>query len=299
VKKVPAKKSAPKTAGIKANQRYSVLYDDGQYYDVTCTAVKNGMATIVYDDDTIDTVSVHDLEAPLVPNVPARYEMLGRLVQHTASGNLRSLFIAGNPGIGKTFTVTEVLEANGYSEEVDYITVSGHSTPFSLYKTLFDNNGKIIVFDDCDSVFGTEIGANILKAVLDTTGKRQVSWKSNERTLADYPDTFQFTGQVIFLSNLELDDVPGAILSRSVMVDLWLGNDEIIDLMELLAPSIAEKAGATEKNALDVIGLIRKYRNNIDMLSLRTLVLGLSTLVSTNDMELVRYQILRNSAGRN
>lgn len=284
------------TTSVTAGKRFSILYDgDGLYYDVVVTAVKSGKATIVFEDETIETVSVDLLEPPLNPAVPDRYDMLETLIEHTVNGNLTSLVVTGQPGIGKTYTVQETLDRLGKTEDIDYVLIKGHSTPFSLYKTLYDNSTGLIVFDDCDSVFDTELGANILKAVLDTTGRRKVSWKSTERTLQEYPDNFEFTGQVIFLSNLSLDDIPAAVLSRSVMIDLWLNNDEMIELMTLRTPAMIKMTGATAKQANDVVELINKYRDTIPVLSLRTLFLGLKTYVATGDLSLVRYQILRNS----
>lgn len=44
-----------------------------------------------------------------------------------------------------------------------------------LYMALFINRDKLIVFDDCDSVFGNIDSVNILKAALDSYDTRMVS----------------------------------------------------------------------------------------------------------------------------
>lgn len=284
------------TLKVVAGKTYSIYFEpESAWFDVTVTAVKGSKVDVLYADDFTETRNLSELEPPLNPEVRDRFEMLGTLIKHVANGNLTSLVNTGQPGIGKTYTVLNILGALGYQEDVDYIFIKGHSSPFSLYKTLYDNQERLIVFDDCDSVFDTEIGANILKAVLDTTGSRKVSWKSNERTLGDYPDTFNFRGQVIFLSNLQLDAIPSAVLSRSVMLDLWLTPEEVVDLLHLRKAAMAEDIGATVQQADEVIALIDKYRHTIPVLSLRTLHLGLKTYVATGDLQLVRYQILRNS----
>lgn len=283
------------TINFKTGDRVSVQHETGTFYDATITAITKKMATVLFDDDETGTYPVSDLEAPLKPAVQDRMMMLEKLTRLIAERKLNSLVVTGQAGIGKTVSVTSVLDDLGLVEDEDYVIVKGHSTPFSLYKTLYDFQERLILFDDCDSVFDSEIGANILKAVLDTTGKRKVTWKTTERVLGDYPDTFEFHGQVIFISNLTLEDLPAAVLSRSVMVDIWLDNDEVVDLMELRCDAIREKIGASKTDAKEVMALITKYRNTIPVLSLRTLVLGLTTYTRTQDMQLTRYQILRNS----
>ena len=65
------------------------------------------------------------------------------------------------------------------------------------------------MFDDCDSVLFDQIALNILKAALDTSAKRFISWNSDSRLLREegIPDRFEFKGSAIFITNVNFDNV--------------------------------------------------------------------------------------------
>ena len=65
----------------------------------------------------------------------------------------------------------------------------------------------MLVFDDCDSILLDDISLNLLKGALDSGKKRKISWLSEYRALkeAGIPDSFNFHGSVIFITNLKFD----------------------------------------------------------------------------------------------
>ena len=64
--------------------------------------------------------------------------------------------------------------------EENHIIIKGYVRALGLYKSLYNyrHAGKVLVFDDADTIFNDETALNILKAVCDTTERRTVSWLS-------------------------------------------------------------------------------------------------------------------------
>ena len=126
--------------------------------------------------------------------INARFTFVEQLVSMVADGVQPSAIITGEGGLGKTYTVVKTLETKGYSDISDladfqvgmilnarkcFTMVKGYSTAKGLYRTLFENNKSVIVFDDCDSVLKDPIALNILKSALDSYGKRIISWNAD------------------------------------------------------------------------------------------------------------------------
>ena len=117
-----------------------------------------------------------------------------------------------------------------------FTMVKGYSTAKGLYRTLFENNKSIIVFDDCDAVLKDPVALNLLKGALDSYGKRIISWNADMRD-DDLPRSFNFEGRVIFISNMTQDSIDQAIRSRSMLIDLSMTADQKIERMETIAKS--------------------------------------------------------------
>lgn len=108
------------------------------------------------------------------------YGHMAQLVEMACRGKLRSLLIYGGPGTGKTYTIMQTVNSVGLSPGKDYVKLSGKATPVSIYETLFMfRKGGLVIFDDLDSMWRNEEATNILKAALDTSAIREISWSSN------------------------------------------------------------------------------------------------------------------------
>jgi hypothetical protein len=152
-----------------------------------------------------------------------------------------------------------------------FTQVKGYSTAKGLYRTLFENNGGVIVFDDCDAVLKDPVALNLLKGALDSYGRRIISWNADMRD-EDLPRSFNFTGKVIFISNLSQDSIDQAIRSRSMMIDLSMNEDQKIDRMAHIinSPEFMEEFEMADK--LEALGLIRELKDSAKEISLRTLI---------------------------
>ena len=219
-------------------------------------------------------------------DINTRFGFVEKLVNMVATGVQPSAVITGEGGLGKTYTVTKTLEANGYKDISDlaefqvgsiintrkcFTMVKGYSTAKGLYRTLFENNKSIIVFDDCDAVLKDPIALNLLKGALDSYGKRIISWNADMKD-DDLPRSFEFTGRVIFISNMDQDRIDQAIRSRSMMIDLSMSLDQKIDRMEFIAKSDEFLPEYDAKIKSDSLSLIREIKADCKEISLRTLI---------------------------
>jgi hypothetical protein len=184
----------------------------------------------------------------LVFSINERFEILEHFVDMVASRTIPSAIITGEGGLGKSHTVMATLKKAGLmnidSAEIGarfdeglsrkaYVVVKGFSTAKGLFRTLYENRNKIVVFDDCDSVLRDPIAANLLKAALDSYDKRIITWNAEASFGGDddLPKSFEFTGGVIFISNMPMYKIPQAIISRSMPADVSMTRPEIIERM--------------------------------------------------------------------
>lgn len=232
-------------------------------------------------------------------SINQRFAFVEKLVKMVAAGIQPSAVVTGQGGLGKTFTVTKTLESCGYSDisclaefQVGQILnmskcfrmVKGYSTPKGLYRTLYENNGSVIIFDDCDSVLKDPVALNLLKGALDSYDKRIISWNADTRD-EDLPRSFQFEGKVIFISNLTKDSIDQAIRSRSMMIDLTMTTDQKIERMEYIANDDLFMPEYTTEQKNDAIALIKKLKEDAREISLRTLISVTKIRAANDDWE--------------
>ena len=200
-------------------------------------------------------------------NINERFEFLQDLTSMVVNGVTPSLIVTGEGGLGKTHTVNSTIE-NCELQSNEWVSFKGYSTPRGLYNTLFDNNGKLIIFDDCDSVLEDKVALNILKSALDSYETRQISWMAKMNRNDEYPQHFNFTGRIIFISNKDKSKIDGAILSRSLVVDLSMTPDEKIQRMNyILEDILPEFDMATKTDALQFL-YDNKEQTNLNIRSL-------------------------------
>jgi len=225
-----------------------------------------------------------------------RFQEMYDYVEDVATGKSYSTIIIGDPGIGKTYGVEEVLKQNGFSvEEVDpqieyltddegnetpvrptiesnkYILVKGKVTPTALYNMLYLYNNAIIVFDDSDDVLKKD--PNLVKAATDDKPRRKITNSSAKTMKLDsfFPPSFLYTGRCIFVSNLYAEDIDSAIISRGNIIELVLTSDEMIERAKTLTPKIVQEIpGATSKMATEVLDFLLSISHLFGKLDLRT-----------------------------
>lgn len=200
-----------------------------------------------------------------------RFSYLDDMVDLVATSVPTSMILCGSGGLGKSYTVFSRLVYHGLEEDVDFVVVKGFSTPKSMYRTLYENRDRIVIFDDCDSVLKNDTAVNILKGALDTTPVRRISWKT-ERSGGDddLPEVFDFEGKVIFISNMTLNRIPQSLLSRSIYIDVSMTAAEKIERMRAIAPQVKPSISLEVK--IEVIDLLEELNGQVVDLNLRTML---------------------------
>ena len=195
---------------------------------------------------------------------------LERLTKMVGRGIQPSLVITGMAGVGKTHLVKETLKQMGLRESYDFEHFKGKATAAGLYMTLYANSDKIVVLDDCDSVFKDDDAVNILKAALDSYDTRQISYIST-RPLKDefgepIPTRFEFTGKIIFISNINQSKLDEAIRSRSFVADISMNTEQMFLRMEQLMQTIESKIPMPAKQqALAIMKALHAKYDGVDI----------------------------------
>lgn len=202
-------------------------------------------------------------------NINQRFGILENLAAMVIDGITPSLIVTGEGGLGKTHAINKVIEEK-HLFGFEFVFFKGYSTARGLYNTLYDNNDKLIVFDDCDSVLEDKIAINILKSALDSYEKRTITWMSKMNKSDEYPQQFDFTGRIIFISNKKRESIDSAILSRSLTVDLTMTGDEKIERMSSIIYNILPELPTEFK--VDALNFLHENKEHPNV-NLRTLIM--------------------------
>lgn len=221
--------------------------------------------------------------------IAKRFEMLGQYTEGTLKGNFRSLIVQGPPGLGKTYTVDSLLKQYD-PNEINTTRIAGKITAVQLFKQLWDhrNEGQILVLDDCDNVFFDDIALNLLKAAVDTSKKRVISYLTEDMKISEKDGSiidkrFEFNGTIIFITNYDFDEMIErghrlaphfeALKSRSMYVTLGMKTrKDYMVRVEQIADLGALFAGKSAGCKKEVLEYMNKNLSNLDEVSARMAV---------------------------
>lgn len=194
----------------------------------------------------------------------------------------RFMISAGGAGIGKTYGFTklaELMSKKPYSsgdepggDGYDYYEATNVASGKQLLNILKAHNGKIILFDDTDSILTLKQCAPVMKKACSTTGIRMVGDPDDVKT------NFEFTGRIMIMTNKNLNALAmenedaRAVISRAMMKsDIHMTVAETIEVMKnrfqsyefTESPRLPDPVeDAKERN--DLLDLIEKNKKNID-----------------------------------
>jgi ATPase family associated with various cellular activities (AAA) len=228
-----------------------------------------------------------------------RFDILEDMTRAVKRGDVRAMIVTGPPGVGKSFGVEKVLSKHDVFADVandsklkKYEVVKGAMSAIGLYKKLYEFQDKkcILVFDDCDSVLLDDLSLNILKAALDSGKKRMIHWNTDSRSLSQegMPNSFEFKGGAIFISNIKFDHVRSkklrdhleALESRCHYLDLTIDTtrEKILRIKQVVRDcGMLDEYGFDDEGKAEVVNFIETNKDRMRELSLR-MVLKISDL---------------------
>ena len=236
----------------------------------------------------------------IIDRLRERFSILEDMTYAACDGVVRGMVVTGPPGVGKSFGVENVLKDAGIMKKLSNDSLrrfgveKGAATPIGLYQLLYDYSadGSVLVLDDCDSVLYDELSLNLLKAALDSGKKRTLSWRSESRALANngVPDTFDFKGSIIFITNVKFERTRGklkdhldAIMSRCHYLDLTLDTmrDKFLRCKQIVADGMLNEYKFSDEDKADLMDYIYTNKNKLREMSLR-MVLKIADLKKMN-----------------
>ena len=261
-----------------------------------------------------DQAVAHETDEEIVERTRLRFDILKDMTKAVKGGDVRAMIVTGPPGVGKSFGVEEVLAKDDLfntlgERKPKYEIVKGAMSPIGLYKKLyeFSDNKSIIVFDDCDSILLDDVALNILKAALDSSKKRTISWNTDSRLLRSegIPDRFDFKGGAIFITNLKFENVRSkklqehlaALESRCHYIDLRMDTDreKVLRIKQIVNDGMLDSYEMEDIAKDEVVDFIETNRATMRELSLRTVlkVADLRKSFPTNWQNMARVTVMK------
>ena len=233
----------------------------------------------------------NETDEQVMDRIGKRFEILDEMTRAAKEGNVRAMIVSGPPGVGKSYGVEEQLNKDSIFDDVSgnsrkFEVVKGAMSAIGLYAKLykFSNPKNVVVFDDCDSVLLDDLSLNILKAALDTSKKRYISWNTDSRLLRSegIPDRFEFKGSAIFITNIKFENVRSkklkdhleALESRCHYVDLTIDTEreKMLRIKQIVREGMLDEYDMPQERKDDVVEFIDENRTRLRELSLRTVL---------------------------
>ena len=223
-----------------------------------------------------------------IDRIAARFSILDEMADAVATSKVRAMIVSGPPGIGKSYGVEKALEKQNMFEDIagsarKFEMVKGAMSAIGLYKKLYEHSGKghVVCFDDCDAILYDDLALNLLKAALDTTPRRTLHWNTESRTLMaeGMPNSFEFNGGVIFITNIKFDNVKSkklqdhlqALQSRCHYLDLTIDSmrDRMLRIRQICGIGMLDKYHMKPELQEDLINFIYDNKHRLREISLR------------------------------
>ena len=204
---------------------------------------------------------------------------------------MRAMIVTGPPGVGKSFGVEKVLGKHELIAELGdrpakYQVVKGAMSAIGLYCKLYNYADKdnVLVFDDCDSILQEDLSLNILKAALDSKKTRRIHWNTDSFKLRNegVPDSFEFKGSAIFITNIKFDNVKSkklrdhleALESRCHYIDLTIDTEreKMLRIKQITGDGMLNEYMLGEGVVDDIVDFVDVNKKRLRELSLRTVL---------------------------
>ena len=242
-----------------------------------------------------------ETEEEAMDRIATRFNILDEMSGACINGDIRAMIVSGPPGVGKSYGVEQQLEKASLFDKISgtrvrYEVVKGAMTALGLYAQLYrySDPKNVLVFDDCDSVFGDDLSLNILKAALDSGKKRKICWNSDSSLLRreGIPDSFEFRGSAIFITNLKFENVKSkklqdhleALQSRCHFLDLTVDSerDKMLRIKQVHRDSdggLFYNYSFSDEQGDEILDFMWEHKTRLHELSLR-MALKIADLVN-------------------
>jgi len=236
----------------------------------------------------------NETDEEILDRLRTRFGILDDMTRAVKRGDVRAMIVTGPPGVGKSFGVEKVLSKHDVMADIaqdsklkKYEIVKGAMSAIGLYSKLYNYSDKkcILVFDDCDSVLLDDLSLNILKAALDTSKRRMIHWNTDSRLLRSegVPNSFEFKGGAIFITNIKFDHVKSkklqdhleALESRCHYLDLTIDTEreKVLRIKQVVTEhGMLDSYDLSDEAKLDVVNFVDEYKARMRELSLRTVL---------------------------
>jgi hypothetical protein len=239
----------------------------------------------------ISKKQTEESDEQIIERMRDRFQMLEDMTKATKKGDVRAMIVSGPPGVGKSFGVEKVLGKHDLVATLGerapkYEVVKGAMSALGLYAKLYQYADKdnVIVFDDCDSVLLDDLSLNILKAALDSKKTRRIHWNTDSFKLRNegIPDSFEFKGSAIFITNIKFDNVKSkklrdhleALESRCHYIDLTIDTEreKMLRIQQIVKDGMLDEYKISQEKKDDIVEFIDMNKKRLRELSLRTVL---------------------------
>ena len=283
----------PVTEGYRVGVRGGYVTVDGAavpgFPDRNIKIMVAGAESVADTDDSITAAGQEESDAEVVERLRERFNMLTDMTKAVKKGDVRAMIVSGPPGVGKSHGVEEVLDRYAMMETMGarktHEVIKGAMSALGLYAKLYKmaDEGNVVVFDDCDSIFSDELSLNILKAALDSKKNRKIHWNTDSHKLRQegIPDCFTFKASAIFITNLKFDKVKGklrehlaALESRCHYMDLTIDTDreKMLRIRQVITDGMLDQYRFTDEQKEEIIDFVDVNKNRLRELSLRSVL---------------------------
>jgi hypothetical protein len=259
------------------------------------SAIAKGSTSVLdFDQEAIkarEKAVARETDEEIMTRIKERFDILEDMTKGVRKGDVRAMIVSGPPGVGKSFGVEAVLTKDDLFDKMGerkprYEVLKGAMSSIGLYSKLYEysKKGSVLVFDDCDSILLDDLSLNILKAALDSSKKRTISWNTDSRVLRaeGIPNSFEFAGSAIFITNIKFEHVRSkklrdhldALESRCHYLDLTIDTtrEKILRIKQIVGDGMLDAYDLTEDEKAEVVKFIEVNKDKMRELSLRMVI---------------------------